>query len=358
MVVDRNYSNILLRSLIESMKKKVPGFTFSETRRWVGFYQKGGKRFAFILKSKTRPKIDVWCWGNVDEQRRKYGDVFQFRNRRETTGGFGEQFQVNFVLDDLTNVEQTTNLLAEISNSWSEEELFAAFNLYCKIPVDEILVSNTSLKSFAESLNKPIKEVVSRFMNFSKFDIVRKSLQAEDLEEKSRLVRNEFEKDWERAALRSEILLTKFERLSKKGHKGFPTGRERNSLVRTRINQDFFRQSVLASYRNSCCISGLKNIELLNASHIVPWAVDEKNRLNPHNGLCLNTLHDRAFDRGLMTVTPEFRVKVSKAISQNADSKTIQEFFLRFQNSKIALPQRFLPERVFLDYHNKNVYVG
>jgi len=38
------------------------------------------------------------------------------------------------------------------------------------------------------------------------------------------------------------------------------------------------------------------------ASHIVPWAEDERNRLNPRNGLCLNALHDRAFDRHLMWI--------------------------------------------------------
>jgi putative restriction endonuclease len=50
------------------------------------------------------------------------------------------------------------------------------------------------------------------------------------------------------------------------------------------VKQYFFRQMVLASYAYRCCITGLAIPELLNASHIVPWAADPKNRLNPRNG--------------------------------------------------------------------------
>ncbi len=51
------------------------------------------------------------------------------------------------------------------------------------------------------------------------------------------------------------------------------------------------------------------------ASHIVPWAEDRRNRLNPHNGLCLSAPHDRAFDQGLITITPgSLRVRVSERL--------------------------------------------
>jgi len=40
---------------------------------------------------------------------------------------------------------------------------------------------------------------------------------------------------------------------------------------------------------------------LLIASHIVPWSKDKQNRLNPRNGLCLSALHDKAFDRGMIS---------------------------------------------------------
>src|SRR2546423_731155 len=71
-------------------------------------------------------------------------------------------------------------------------------------------------------------------------------------------------------------------------------------MVRVRVNQHFFRAALFAAYDYKCCINGLAVPELLVASHIVPWASNAKQRMNPRNSLCLNALHDRVFDRRLM----------------------------------------------------------
>jgi len=67
------------------------------------------------------------------------------------------------------------------------------------------------------------------------------------------------------------------------------------SLVRIRLVQTFFRNSVLASYENRCAISGVTVPSLLVASHIIPWTVNESRRADPRNGVCLNSLYDKAF---------------------------------------------------------------
>jgi predicted restriction endonuclease len=96
---------------------------------------------------------------------------------------------------------------------------------------------------------------------------------------------------------------------------------------------------------------------LLNASHIVPWAIDVKNRTNPKNGLCLNAVHDRAFDCGLLTITSDFRVQLSpKARGVGAD-KASEEFLWRFQGLTISTPRHFGPDVNFLEYHNENVFI-
>lgn len=69
---------------------------------------------------------------------------------------------------------------------------------------------------------------------------------------------------------------------------GFPERRTHEAVIRTRVNQSFFRAAVLAAYNVRCCVTGLSIPELLTASHIVPWSADVKNRTNPRNGLCLN----------------------------------------------------------------------
>ena len=62
------------------------------------------------------------------------------------------------------------------------------------------------------------------------------------------------------------------------------SSQDKAKLVKTRINQNFFRSSVLSAYNNACVITRIKINEFLVASHIKPWVKDENNRLNPHNG--------------------------------------------------------------------------
>jgi len=107
---------------------------------------------------------------------------------------------------------------------------------------------------------------------------------------------------------------------------------------------------------NRCCITGLPLAELLNASHIIPWSVDTNNRLNPHNGLCLNALHNKAFDRGLITIKPDYTIDISPSINNFLNHQSVKDYFLCFKNQKIILPQRFLPEKSFLEFHNKNIF--
>jgi putative restriction endonuclease len=106
-----------------------------------------------------------------------------------------------------------------------------------------------------------------------------------------------------------------------------------------------------------CCITGLKVRKLLVASHIKPWSADKENRLNPRNGLCLNALHDKAFDTGLITVTPDFRVKVSNVISDLVQNDTLKKFFLDYHDKSIIIPERFTPNPVFLEYHSQEIYI-
>jgi len=90
----------------------------------------------------------------------------------------------------------------------------------------------------------------------------------------------------------------------------------------------------------------------------VPWVVDVKNRTNPRNGLCLTAIHDRAFDCGLLTVTPDLRIKLSPKVKGSKADTAVREFLGRFENESISLPRRFTPDENFLRYHNENVFLS
>ena len=77
--------------------------------------------------------------------------------------------------------------------------------------------------------------------------------------------------------------------------------------------------------------------------------------MNPHNGLCLNTIHDKAFDKGYISITPDFKVKVSKLLTELKKDVAVKEFFIKFQNHSISLPDKFKPSKEFLDYHYNNI---
>lgn len=132
-------------------------------------------------------------------------------------------------------------------------------------------------------------------------------------------------------------------------------GSARKALVSIRVRQDFFRRSVLSAYGFRCCITGLSVPKLLVASHIVPWSVDAKNRLNPRNGLCLSVLHDKAFDTGLLTVNEDMTVRVSRK-RLSAKDVFFKEAVLAYDGVAIRLPEKLRPTQEFLDYHRKHIF--
>lgn len=88
-------------------------------------------------------------------------------------------------------------------------------------------------------------------------------------------------------------------------------------VIKARINQGAFRCGLIMRY-GSCCICGISNDQLLNASHIKPWAcssAEEKTDFN--NGLLLCPNHDRLFDRHLITFDANGDIIVSQIIDEH-----------------------------------------
>jgi putative restriction endonuclease len=251
------------------------------------------------------------------------------------------------------------------SNNWTREELIIAFNLYCKIPFGTIHIRNPQIITLAKILGRTPSAVSWKLANFARLDPSLQDRNIAGASHGSKLdveIWDEFNNDWEKLGFESEKLLAekigkRVEAITEIETNDLPrAGIERDAIVKRRVNQSFFRKAVLAAYDFKCCITGLGIPELLNASHIIPWSKDEANRVNPRNGLCLNAIHDRAFDRGLLTITPEFKIKISNSIKRDNDDSALQDLLLRYEGSEIKMPTRFLPDTNFLKYHNKSVF--
>ncbi|HEY4323171.1 MAG TPA: HNH endonuclease [Mucilaginibacter sp.] len=129
-------------------------------------------------------------------------------------------------------------------------------------------------------------------------------------------------------------------------------GREAERKVKVRLDQTIFRGLVLTNFNNQCCITGIGIVELIVASHIASWSGDDKNRLNPQNGLALNTLHDKAFDRHLITITEDLKIKISPKFYKHKDVLSIKQNFIDYDGKSLIAPKKFYPDAEFLRIHN------
>lgn len=137
-----------------------------------------------------------------------------------------------------------------------------------------------------------------------------------------------------------------------------PEGTDKVSMMKQRVNQYFFRMTVLNAYENKCCVTGLKESMLLIASHIKPWSVSnaKTERTNPQNGLCLNALHDRAFDMGLITINKKYEIVISSQLKNVHMDETTKNWFMMYDHKTIALPDKFSPDLRFIEYHNDMIF--
>jgi len=251
-----------------------------------------------------------------------------------------------------------------VRENWTREQTIVALNLYCKIPFNKVNSNHPDIICIAKIIGRTPNLVKMKIGNFGSFDPELKRKGIVGLANTSKLdeiVWNEFNDNWENLAFESEVLISNFsnepiEKSSQINIEDLPLGRERETIIKTRVNQSFFRSTILSSYNLKCCITGLSIPDFLVASHIVPWAKNEKIRLNPHNGLCINSIHDKAFDRGFITVTTDYKIKVSKFLNDYKNEDAVSDFFLKYENQSIILPDKFLPSREFLEYHHQNIF--
>ena len=246
---------------------------------------------------------------------------------------------------------------------WTRDELILAVNLYCKLPFGRLHRFNPEVIHLANLIGRTSSSIAYKLVNFASLDPSLKARGIKGASNASKLdaeIWNEFFNNWNILPYESEKLLANLENTTLEKLNNIPEinlpkeGKTREQLVKVRVNQSFFRSSILASYNNTCCITGIQQTEFLIAGHIKPWSLDEKNRLNPQNGIATNALHDKAFESGLLTITTDYKIKISPILLKQKKSKSIEEYFLKYDSQEMILPSRFLPDIEFLKYHNEN----
>ena len=111
------------------------------------------------------------------------------------------------------------------------------------------------------------------------------------------------------------------------------------------------RIETLACADNKCCITGMSDPTLLTASHIKPWSICTPDEMSDvHNTLCLNTFHDKLFDRYRMTISESMEIIYDPSLVDSVPEKVYQNMIERY--TKINVKDVNRPYAKYLEFHN------
>lgn len=125
-------------------------------------------------------------------------------------------------------------------------------------------------------------------------------------------------------------------------------------LRKVRIGQGAFRLSVTDAYTKRCAITGEKTLPVLEAAHIKPYAEAGPNTVT--NGLLLRSDMHKLFDDGYITVTPDYKIEISKRIREEFENG--REYYQYQGKELLILPKAAVnrPGADYLNYHNTTIF--
>jgi HNH endonuclease len=234
---------------------------------------------------------------------------------------------------------------------WDRQETLAAFALYCQLPFGRLHGRTPEIVTLASRLSRSPDAVAMKCCNLASFDKTHQQRGVKGLTRVAKLDREvwgEFERDPNALCEEAAQALATFQKpaapQTSPADVPGPLVTERETTVRVRVTQRFFRAMILAGYSSRCAVCGLDVAQLVVASHIVPWAIDPGARMNPRNGLCLCGTHDLAFERGVLRISPDYWISISEGYDESRASAPASEWLFRYAGRRIELPGRWLPD--------------
>lgn len=244
--------------------------------------------------------------------------------------------------------------MAQTRRAWTRDELLVALGLYLRVPFGQISQRNPEIIRFAELLHRSPASLSMKMGNLASLD---DSLERSGLRNASaadRAIWEEMQSDRLNVFAEIEHAFSALE--APEAALSESIGVDVEATVKVRRGQHLFRRAVLSAYGGRCCITRLAEPQLLVASHIRPWRGAPDARLDPRNGLCLNALHDRAFDRGLISFDEQMRLLVSPAL-KDTSNEYVRVSFSDISGRALRLPEKFAPDPSALAYHREQIFV-
>jgi putative restriction endonuclease len=130
----------------------------------------------------------------------------------------------------------------------------------------------------------------------------------------------------------------------------------KEAVIRPRLGQGAFRVIVTEAYGRACAITEEHSLPALEAAHIKPF-----NKSGPHavnNGILLRSDCHRLFDRGYITVTPDYRIEVSRRLKEEFENGRSYYPFDGKQLNHLPKSVADYPRKELLNWHNEAIFKG
>ncbi|MBP1950059.1 HNH endonuclease [Virgibacillus litoralis] len=128
---------------------------------------------------------------------------------------------------------------------------------------------------------------------------------------------------------------------------------DHKSEQKVRFGQKVFADQVKLNYGYRCAITDISTRSFLVGSHIIPWSENKSHRLDPQNGICLSVLVDKAFDKGYIGISNDYKVILASQIKRD---KELYDQLKPFEGKKIKYPKSSPPRVDFLEWHLKEIF--
>lgn len=253
---------------------------------------------------------------------------------------------------------------------WTRPQLLIALNLYHKVAFGKFHAKNKMLVEISKRMGRTPSALPRKLSNLASLDPEFRKTGRKGLENTSALDRTmwaEYHANLNELAPEGEALLAQLMTGDADAPiEVRPDGKvlripegptESTAPAKVRRGQRYFRQAVLNAYQDRCAITGLIVRELLVASHIMPWNVAEEHRLDTRNGIALNALHDKAFDRGLITFDTDLRLVCAPSLRDHFADATVAQHFQAYEGQPLSLPAEAAgPRPEYLAYHREHIF--
>ena len=246
---------------------------------------------------------------------------------------------------------------------WTRDELVLALSVYFQLPFGRLSSTTPEVLELAALIGRTANSVALRLVNFAACDPViiesgRKGMPGgvsvckpiwdEYFNQKDKLF---FEAQKIKAKKHNNTVENELNITEQELH-----GVDRLAYVKQRVNQQAFRSMILNFYERRCAITGINISDMLVASHIIPWAENQKERLNPENGLCLSALYDKSFDKGFISFDNNYCVIFADKLKAYKNEPFYGKHFAPIEGKTIFLPEYHRPNKQFLEWHRDVIF--